>query len=102
MTFAREVKNGVVMVKLDGDLTVYEAAAIHDELLECLDAHAGLTLDLTDVNECDVTGVQLLYSAGLAADMEKKSFAIQGATAGVTEMIAQTGLDPGTILRMAA
>ncbi len=98
MAFTREIKEKSAIVKFDGGLTVYEAAAIRDELLECLDDHDGLTLDLTNVDECDLTGVQLLYSARLAAEAEKKSFTIRGATAGVTETISQLGLEPGEIL----
>ncbi len=98
MAFTREVNDGGAVVKFDGGLTVYEAAAIRDELVECLDAHAGVTLDITDVNECDVTGVQLLLSAGLTARAENKSFAIQGANAGVTDIIRDLGLDPEKVL----
>ncbi len=98
MAFTREVKDGNAIVKFDGALTVYEAAAIRDELVECLDAHAGLTIDLSDVNECDVTGAQLLHSAGLTAKAENKSFAIQGATARVKEIISILGLDPEEVL----
>ncbi len=94
MAFLREVNDGGAIVKFDGGLTVYEAAAIREELVECLDAHAGLTLDLTGVNECDVTGVQLLLSAGLTARAENKSFAIQGANTGVNDIIKGLGLDP--------
>ncbi len=98
MAFTRETNDKGAIVKFDGGLTVYEAAAIRDELLECLDAHDGLTLDLTNVSECDLTGIQLLYSTRLAADAEKKDFAIRGATAGVIEAISQLGLEPGEIL----
>ncbi len=94
MAFTREVNDGVAVVTFDGGLTVYDAAAIRDELAECLDAHAGLTLDLTGVSECDVTGVQLLLSAGLTAGLEKKTFAIQGAGVGLTEVARGLGLDP--------
>ncbi len=99
MTFTRDAKNGGAIVKFNGGLTVYEAAAIRDELLECFDAHAGLTLDLSAVDACDVTGAQLLYSARLTAEAENKSFTIRGATPGMDEMIARLGLDPGEILR---
>ncbi len=98
MAFTREVNEGGAVVIFDGGLTVYEAAAIRDELVECLDAYAGLTLDVTDVNECDVTGVQLLLSTGLTAGAEKKSFAIIGANAVMTDIIRGLGLDPEKVL----
>ncbi len=102
MTFTREVKNGVAIVKFNGGLTVYDAAEIREEMLECLDVHAGLTLDLTGAGECDVTGVQLLYSAGLTAEIEKKPFSIQGAPADLTKLMGQIGLDPEKLAPPAA
>ncbi len=100
MVFTREIKDGSSIVKFDGGLTVYEASAIRDELLKCLDAHDSLTLDLSSVCGCDLTGVQLLYSTRLAAEAEDKSFAIRGATADVIEAITQLGLEPGEVLHV--
>ncbi len=102
MAFTREIKDNGAVVTFDGGLTVYEAAAIRDELLACLDAHDGLTLDLEKVDECDLTGVQLLYAARLAAEAENKSFAIRGAAAHIDEAISQLGLEPGEILHPGA
>lgn len=98
MTFTRKKKDGSAIVKLHGALTVYEAAAIRDELLESLDAHTGLTVDLTDVNEIDVTGVQILHAAGLAAANEKKSISFRGASARTIDVIKMLGLEPEKVL----
>lgn len=54
--------DGACSIRLDGDLTIFQIADFHSQLLaECQDAQ-NVTFDLSDVNEVDTAGVQLLIS----------------------------------------
>ena len=47
-------------LRMEGDLTIYEAAALKTELMAALAESAVLELDLSGVGELDTAGLQLL------------------------------------------
>ena len=47
---------------IDGELTIYHAAALRDQLLEVLDDPRELELNLAGVTELDTAGAQLLMT----------------------------------------
>jgi anti-sigma B factor antagonist len=47
-------------IVLEGNLTIYEAAALKDKVLSALQGSTGLELDVSQVPEIDTAGVQLL------------------------------------------
>lgn len=58
----------MVMQRLDGELTIYRAAELKTELLQALDTHnEGLELDLAEVSELDIAGLQVLMLLKLTA-----------------------------------
>ncbi len=63
MAFTTEEKDGRTILKVEGALSIYEASALREALLACLENDAGLELDLGSVTECDTAGLQLLYAA---------------------------------------
>lgn len=57
----RKSRNGT-KVALDGELTIYTAAAVRERLLRVLENCARLTLDTAKVSEIDTAGLQVLLS----------------------------------------
>jgi len=75
------------MVVLDGELTIYRAAELRDQLLAATAAHPdGFDVDLAGVTEIDSAGVQLLMAAKRAAQSEGGDIALVGHSAAVTEV----------------
>ena len=93
MNFSREEKDGCVVLKINGNLSVYEVANLRDELVACFDMYDGLTLDLNEVNDCDTAGIQLLCSAGKTAAETGKNFAVSVVSVSVGETLECAGLD---------
>ena len=50
-------------ISLDGELTIYSAAAIKVKLMQALKACTDLEIDLSRVSEMDTAGMQLLIAA---------------------------------------
>jgi anti-anti-sigma factor len=51
-----------MQVKIAGDLTIVEAAETRDSLALCLTTSETLELDLSDVENIDIAGIQILLS----------------------------------------
>jgi len=94
MKITREERDGQVLVKIEGAVSIYEGAVLHEEFLECLEKYDGLLLDLSDVSDFDTAAVQLLYSARITAAHRQKNFVITGASAVVSDTVKLAGLDP--------
>lgn len=56
-----------VQLRLDGELSIYRAAALKETLLAPLAAGTLIELDLTEVTDIDSAGLQLLMLAKRAA-----------------------------------
>jgi anti-sigma B factor antagonist len=52
---------------IDGEMTIYRAAELKPLLLQALEAHGTLELDLSGVTELDTAGLQILVLAKQAA-----------------------------------
>lgn len=53
--------NGQFRAKLSGDLTIYSVRQARQEVLELLEKHPALELDLSEIEELDTAGIQLLH-----------------------------------------
>ena len=91
----KEEKEEKCLLVLKGDMCIYDAQAILNEMREGFGADDGLLLDLEGVTACDITGVQLICSALKTGDIIKKGFGVLNASPPVTEAWAQAGLDSG-------
>ncbi len=60
MIVQQEEHEGVLTVRLEGALSIYEVAHCKEELLGSLHHEGPLELDLQGVTECDLAGLQLL------------------------------------------
>lgn len=63
MPISERVRDNGTELGLSGGLTIFEAAELRAQLVAALDSTAGgLTLDLSEVEEIDTAGIQLLLA----------------------------------------
>ena len=79
-------------VAISGALTIYQAAAAKQKLLEALDGAAALEVDLTTVDEMDTAGLQLLVLLKREAASRGTEMLVTGRSSAVTEVLAGYGL----------
>ena len=82
-------------------MTINEASALRDEIVECFDTYEGLILDLNGVSEFDVAGIQLLCSARLTAQSTDKRFQVTNASMASIDTLFRAGFDPDEIFAAA-
>ena len=78
MPFNREEKNGNAVFHIKGAMTIYEAVSIRDAFIESLEAFDGVILNLEEVTEIDISGIQLIISANKTAQKNNKAFTVSG------------------------
>ena len=93
MAFTVNEKDGRIILKIEGPMTIYEAVEIRGELIEQFAASDSITLALDAVTECDTAGVQLLWAAIKTGKDERKNFCIESLSGAVVDAIAQVGLN---------
>jgi anti-anti-sigma factor len=93
----REDIDGGIVLRIEGAMSVFDIAAIHKEITACFDECDNLTLDLKDVNDCDISGLQLLYSARKTAQSTGNAFLVDGASESIIHIFNRAGLDPKTV-----
>ena len=74
-------------VRLEGDLTIYTAAQLKEQVLAELGTREQLTLDLSAVGELDTAGLQVLLLAEREARAAGKKLTIAQASGCVTEAL---------------
>jgi ABC-type transporter Mla MlaB component len=70
-------------LKVEGCVTISEAARFKDVLLDALGAARELRVDLSGVTEIDLAGLQLLCAAHRSARERGKVFSVQGGEDGI-------------------
>lgn len=93
MPSKKKETNKVALFKIEGALSVYEVGSLRDELLGYLIENDGVELDLSDVNECDVAGIQFILSAQRTFDIAGKKLTLCGVSQAVKETAVRTGID---------
>jgi anti-anti-sigma factor len=89
----RKAKAADAIVRIAGDMTIYQAEEIRQKLLGGVAASgATVEIDLQDVGEIDTAGVQLLIAAKQAAAAVGKTLCLTACSAAVTEVLAILGL----------
>jgi len=77
---------------LAGAIDIYSASRLRDELARALAELPSLTVDMSRVESCDFTTVQLLCSARRSADAQGRHFAVTSVPREVIETCAALGL----------
>jgi anti-sigma B factor antagonist len=86
------VEPQVGQLVIEGDLTIYDAARVKDELLARLHANAELTVDLSGITELDTAGIQLLLLLQREASDAHKPLHWAKHSSAVSEVLALLNL----------
>ena len=60
---SHQVENGVYRVKVEGEMTIYQALELKQGLMQCLHDCTEMEVSLAGVSEIDTAGFQLLVLA---------------------------------------
>ncbi|MBQ3671762.1 MAG: STAS domain-containing protein [Treponema sp.] len=66
------------ILKWQGTVGIEQAHAVSKALLEAINTHDDVRLDISEVEDIDITGIQIIISARKEADLQKKKFFITG------------------------
>ncbi|MDO8699342.1 MAG: STAS domain-containing protein [Rhodoferax sp.] len=80
-------KGGLCRIALNGEMTIYAALALKDELLAPLAQCETAELDLSGVSEIDSAGLQLLIMAKAEAKAHGKTLVITGHSTVVLDIL---------------
>lgn len=76
-------------IRISGDMTIYDAAAVKEALLSLLQGDTGACfLDLSQVSEIDSSGLQLLLLARRNAAARHAAFGILSPSAAMRELLS--------------
>jgi len=93
MVSEEQDKDGNLVMKIEGSLSVYEVGDLKDLLLMGLTNYQGIILDINGVIACDTLGIQLLLSARKTAEKLNKTFNVTGDSQSVQDAVTGVGLD---------
>jgi anti-anti-sigma factor len=82
-----------VRLAISGEMTIYRAAELKQQLIEALAPHATLELDLSKVTEFDCAGLQLLFLAHRSARAFAGDVVLVDASRAVREALELLGLN---------
>lgn len=83
------------MLCIEGEMSVYRAAELKQQLLEQLEMSPQLELDLSAVSEIDTAGLQLLLLARREARARDGDLRIVAQSAAVDDMLILLHMDAG-------
>jgi anti-sigma B factor antagonist len=86
MTSAKKRKSDPAMLSIHGELTIYRAAELKQELLAALATPAILEIDLSGVTDIDTAGLQLLMLAKKTAQAQQRELRLVAHSPAVTEV----------------
>lgn len=81
-----------VEVVLDGEVTIVRAAEVRDQLLAAFEAGRPVHLDLTGLEACDLTLLQMICACHRLAGKLRRGFRVRG---GRNEILLQAISDAG-------
>jgi anti-anti-sigma factor len=93
-----QTQDGVSLVRIDGEMTIYTALACRDQMLDCLQqlqSCDGLDIDLSGVTEVDSAGMQLLIQIRRHGVALGKPVRLLTPSAALQEMISLYRLGAG-------
>jgi len=76
MTVSTEKINGLCKMRVEGEMTIFNAADLKKDLLDTLNECSDVEMDLSQVNEMDTIGLQLLILTKRESAALNKGFRI--------------------------
>ena len=80
------------VLRISGALDIREAEAFREALTQWLKQYPALEIDLSAVDGCDATALQLLLAARKSAEGRSQSFRITASSPSVAEACAELGV----------
>jgi anti-sigma B factor antagonist len=80
-------KSAVTRIDIEGELSIFTAAALRQRLLDALDAGPEVEVDLSRVSEIDSAGVQLMVAAKREAAARSQSLRFTGHSPAVFDIL---------------
>ncbi len=99
METMKEEREGRTVLKLTGEITVYEVDDLRNELLDYLGNNDNPVFDLSELGECDTAGIQVLYSAKKTVIDQEKKFTVSGMSDAFRNSMDRIGLDGEDFLK---
>lgn len=87
MINAKNKKTGLCEVELDGELTIYEAAPLKEELFNKIEKCKGVSINLSNVAELDTSCFQILMAAKRECDKREIEFTMNSHSPAVIEIM---------------
>jgi anti-sigma B factor antagonist len=84
--------DGKALLKIAGELRIASVADAKPAILASLADSSEIQLDLSEVDQCDTAGIQLLLMACASARASGKSFATLGHTAALQTALTRAGI----------
>lgn len=80
-------------VKWQGTAGIEEAHSLKDELLKAFQNSNGILLDISEVEDIDITGIQVIVAARKEAEKQGKQFYITGnVPESISEFISKSSI----------
>lgn len=86
-----EKRGGKQRLRVEGNMTVYTAAALRRELLDAIAGGRETEIDLTQVGEMDGAGLQLLILARREAGRLNRRLCVTAASVAAREVLELSG-----------
>lgn len=77
---------------LTGEMTIFTAALIKDQLMEAIQLGEDLNVDLSGVTEFDTSGLQILVSAKKLAEVQKSVLQFSEPADSVASLLRLSGM----------
>ncbi|MCK4911890.1 MAG: STAS domain-containing protein [Thermodesulfovibrionales bacterium] len=87
----KKTKEGAIRINASGSLTIESAGELHKVLRQELENSMSVSLDLGNISDVDVTGLQLLCSAHRTARTSGKHMSIEKASEGLLDHVDRSG-----------
>ncbi len=94
MTIYAKNKEGRSVLHVEGEMTIYQAADIKNELMGHLASSEGVDIDLSAVSELDSAGLQLLILAKREAAQTGKTLRLLSHSQAVLDVLDMCNLAP--------
>jgi len=88
MTVSIEKKDGLCKLRVETDMTIFNAAELKNELLSDMGDCSSLEVDLSQVGEMDTSGFQLLFMMKREAALRNRDFKIASHSQATEAVIA--------------
>lgn len=77
----------ICKLKFEGEMTIYAAATTHQEMNELCADFNSFDIDLSEVDEIDTTGVQILLALKAQVELKEGSLVLSNITPAIKDVL---------------